>query len=106
MLAAASSATRSEYSTIVAPSSPAANFLAAATNLIMEVSPVHVRQGTLGYRMGKCSIDRRRVAVDPDNHRSLCEHAEDAALVPLAGRRPGIVKKTFENHVNSEPTII
>ena len=31
---------------------------------------MHERQGTLGYRMGKCSIDRRRVAVDPGDRRS------------------------------------
>src|SRR3954468_10569667 len=64
MQATATRATMRAYSTIVAPSSPRANFLAAAVNLAMESAPSRLL-GQRGLDLGEGALEAGRHEVDP-----------------------------------------
>src|SRR5262245_47550911 len=88
MLAAASSATRREYSTSEAPSSPAANLLAATTSLDIGASPVHrVMRGTEASDGGWFDRWSPDCCPCPATSDYLRAGRKTAVLVPLARRR-------------------
>ena len=109
MLAAASRATRSEYSTSEAPSSPATNFLTAAASLTMVTSPVCERRETVNSRCGRleqCATGSTSDAADPawPPERSPWNAGSVPPGVPEASRNRQ--ERTVDPHILPKPFAI